>query len=137
MSDIADIVDRYRASTSKCLYIQPYMDARKIAAFVKHVNAEMGTRIETGGVHLLFAEKILRSTVKGVGITDDHLVVSMGMVGLFDLDAIESAEISGLLNKRIKLRLEGGLAVSFVLTQGNKSAHIIAEIIGHYISQTC
>ena len=135
MSDIADIIGRYRVHTSKCLYIQPYMDAGKVAAFVKHVNTEMGTKMEAGSVHLLFAEKIVRSTVKGIAMTDDHLVVSMGMVGVFSLDAIESAEISGILNKRIKLRLEGGLAISFVLTQGNKSAQIIAGIIGQYISQ--
>jgi hypothetical protein len=135
MSAIADLVARYSTNASKGLYIRPYMDGDKVALFTKRVNAELGTRIEPGGILLLFAEKIAGSTVKGVAITEDCLLICMEMVACFSLESIESAAISGIINKRITLGLEGGQTVSFVLKRGNKGAKAIAEIIGRYISQ--
>ena len=133
MSLIADIIDQHRISKGQCLYVKPYMDARKITTFLKCINRDLEINLGISDVLLFFAEK--SSGSKGIAVTEDHLVVSMGMAGIFNLISIESATISGIVNRKIILGLQGGQVISFVLTRGNKDARTLFEILAQYINQ--
>ena len=133
MSLIADIIEQYSVSKSQCLYVKPYMEATRIITFLKCINRDLEISLGIGDVLLFFAEK--SSGSRGIALTDDYLVVGMGLAGLFSLNSIESATISGIVNRKITLGLQGGQMISFVLTRGNKEARVLFEMIGQYINQ--
>ncbi len=133
MSLIADIIDQHSIRKGQCLYVKPFMDANKITTFLKCANRELEINLATHDVLLFFAEK--SSGAKGIAITEDYLVICMGMVGIFSLNSLDSATISGMVNKKIILRLQGGQIISFVLTRGNKDARTLFEIIAQHIMQ--
>jgi len=52
-------------------------------------------------------------------------------IGIVPIEQIEDIKISGALNKKITLILRDKQKLSFVLTQSNKGAETLVDIIQH------
>lgn len=135
MGYMATIIKEYGTKEVKSLCLQPYIDGSKAALFVEHINRELGTELIVTSVLLLFIEDVSGREVSGVAITDNYLLVNLGMVGIFNLGSLQVVDISGLVNKRLTARFEEGQVISFVLTRGNKGAKIVAEVLGKFLKK--
>jgi hypothetical protein len=130
MGAVSQVVGGYTTDKLQSIYIFPYMDISKATTFAKHVSGQLGRPVNVNEILLLFDETVFGSALKGVAITEDSLIVSMDMVGSFPLQSISGAEITGLINKKVVVTFKNGQAISFLLTQGNKGAKVLAEVLG-------
>lgn len=135
MGYMATIIKEYSTQEAKGLYVRPYMDASKAALFLEYINRELGTKLSVSNMLLLFVENASSREVRGLAITDNYLLVNLGMVGVFNLGSLQVVDISGLVNKRLTARFEEGQAISFVLTRGNKGAKMVAEVLGKFLKK--
>lgn len=127
MPNLGTIIPDFRTEKSQSLYVQPMMDVTKATAFVNSVNPATGAQIGVNDVLVLFDER----DGKGLALTQSHLVVNAGVVGMFSLDSLESVGVAPYLfiHRRLTVRLAGNHTFSVVLTRGNRGADTVAAIL--------
>lgn len=128
MPAAATIIADFQTNKSQSLYVQPTMDVTKAKSFIDAVNPAMGAGLAVNDVLVLFDEK----NSQGLAITRSHLVLNIGIAGMFSLDSLESVKVSKAaltLNRRLTIRLAGDHTLSFVLKKGNRGAEEIGKIL--------
>lgn len=123
------IVENFETDESQKLYIKPYFNTKKISNFVRECRSKYEIDLEIDDVYAYFDETLFGSGDKGVAITSDKVIVNIDNIGVIPIAEIDDAEESGLLNKKISILLKSGQEIYFVLTQGNKGAIAIKDII--------
>jgi hypothetical protein len=124
----ATIIADFHTNISQSLYVQPTMDVTKAKSFIDAVNPALGAGLAVNDVLVLFDER----KGQGLAITSSHLVVNIGMAGMFSLDSLESVNVPKVklgLHRRLTIRLASDHTLSFVLTKGNRGAEEIGAIL--------
>lgn len=123
------IIGKYLTDKKQSLFVHPEFDKAKLGNFIKECRKLFRFEIKTDNIMVYFDETLLGVGDTGVAITLTDVIISVDKIGAIKLSEIANASISGILNKKITLNLKDGDSVSFVLTQGNKGALALTEVI--------
>lgn len=124
-----NIIGKYLTDKKNSFFVYPEFDLGKVKYFVKECRRLFNFEIQVDDIGVYFDETLLGTGDKGVAITLSDVIITVDKIGAIKLSEIESASVSGMINKKITLSLKDGDSSSFVLTQGNKGALALAEII--------
>jgi len=130
-----DAAKGFVSDSDKKFYVFPQIPAKKLEKFV----AKYRHPLRSDEVIFYFDETLFGSGDAGVAVSRRGVHVSMSFGDVFDVPwvNIKSADISGLMNKKITLKCVGpNKDVSFVLTQSNKGAEEMCKAILHVLSMT-
>ena len=130
---ITDNRDRYTSNADHHFYRYDNLDNKKVGNFIRAVN-DAGTfpALRKDEVIIYFDETVMGKGDRGVVLTDDALYCLPGMfeknIYLLFTD-IQHVLIKGTMNKHITLQLYNGEKHSIALTQSNKGAEKVFELI--------
>lgn len=121
----------FYTNKDQSIFFRENMDDEKLENFIKALQQKHKKIIQDYEILCLYDETVLGTSDRGVAVTADHVYY---FIGLFDksniirISDIDQVTISGLLNKKITITGACGKH-SFVLTQGNKGAAMLADFI--------
>lgn len=130
-----DAVKGFVSDSDKKFYVFPQIPAKKIEKFV----AKYRHPLRGDEVLFYFDETLFGSGDAGVAVSRRGVHVSMSFGEVFDVPwaHIKSADISGLMNKKITLKcVAPNKDVSFALTQSNKGAEEMCKAILRVVSMS-
>lgn len=123
------------SDADKKFYVFPQIPAKKLGKFV----AKYPHTLRSDEVIFYFDETLFGSGDTGVAVSRRGVHVSMSFGDVFDVPwaNIKSADIGGLMNKKITLKcVAPNKDVSFVLTQSNKGAEEMCKAILRVLSMS-
>ena len=109
----------------------PDLNIEKTNNFISKTNKKYKTELCLDDIYAYYDDTVFGSGDKGVCVTSSHIVVLVYDIGIVPIEQIEDIKISGALNKKITLILRDKQKLSFVLTQSNKGAETLVDIIQH------
>ncbi len=132
-SALSDSRDKYISNADQHFYRYDNLDDKKVGNFIRAVN-EAGTfpALRKDDIIIYFDETVMGKGDRGVVLTDDAIYCLPGMFerNLHVLFAdIADVSMKGSLNKHITLQLHSGEKRSIALTQSNKGAEKVFELI--------
>ena len=129
-SIVRGIVANFQSDKNQSFYVKPAIPQDKLKAFCSKAQSKLGAAVIEGEILAYFDETVFGVGDNGVAVTDTHLIVTTNDGGVFELDKIRDVSISGMLNKKINFTNVGSQQkYNFILTQGNKGAKNIADIL--------
>ncbi len=130
---LTDNRDKYLTNADHHFYRYDNLDDKKVGNFIRAVNkAGIFPALRKDEIIIYFDETVLGKGDRGVVLTDDALY---SLTGMFDKSfhvlfaEIKSVSFKDTLNKQIDVLLRNGEKHSMVLTQSNKGAEKIFELI--------
>jgi hypothetical protein len=117
----------FSSDKEKNFYVAPNLPEKKIGNFVSKFKYSINPR----EILVFFDETLFGRGDNGVVITETHVNIglSFGDVHQINLKDIHSVSIAGMLNKKITLELKTGKPLTFELTQSNKGAEWIHDVL--------
>ena len=124
------IVSNFKSDKNQKFFIKPAIPQDKLKAFCLNARSKFGSAVTECEILAYFDETLFGAGDNGVAVTDTHLIVTVDDCGVFELNKIRDVSISGMLNRKISFTNIGSQQrYNFILTQGNKGAKNIADIL--------
>lgn len=121
---------------STTIYTYGQLEQRKVKEFVDRVRDKIpDLAFDASDILVYYDETLTGVGDRGVAVCPNCLVWTVDGQGAYSWVEIDSLKISGMLNKKIVIRLKSGDSFQIVLTQGNKEAEIIVAYANDLLSK--
>ena len=114
---------------STTLYLCGSLEARKVKEFLGRVRDKLPTiTLRESDILAFYDETLTGVGDRGVAVTPTHLIWTVEGQGAYQWADIDDITVSGLLNRKIIVKLADKSKHAMVVTQGNKEAELIVQL---------
>jgi hypothetical protein len=123
----------YTSIKEQSLFIFPNINEQKITSFVKK-SIQLDLSVSKEEILVYFDETVFGDGSKGIGLTLSGLIITVDNIGFVEYkDIVEIKAINGI-NVKLEISKADKTKILVTLTQGNKGAISVAEIISQIVA---